>query len=56
MKAVTLYKVQVYGVIAIEADDDQDAKDKALTYFAASPQQYLSILEQNTALIEGEES
>ena len=56
MKAVKLYQVQVHGVVRVEADNDQDAKDKALAFFAESPQQYLSILEQNTALIEEEEA
>ena len=56
MKEITLYYVQVHGVVRVQADNDQDAKDKALAFFAESPQQYLSILEQNTALIEGEEA
>ena len=54
LEEITVYEVQVYGVIKVQADNAENAKAEALTYFSQDPQNYLSVLSILAVLVEGE--
>lgn len=50
MGEIIIYKVGLAGEVLVQATDDNDAKTKALAYFATDPMIYIRILEIDTVI------